>query len=258
MVRALIAGIFSALTLGALGAFVTTRKMSFMGDGVAHASLAGIALAILLGWAPVPVALGFSVIIALLIYFLEKKIKISADMAIAIIFTTGMALGILLLSFYQGYQPELISYLFGNILTISNIDLIAIVAVSVLVLGFLLFFYRRILFSTFDSVGAYLSGLKVWLYDIFLYIAIALAVIVSIKLVGIILVSALLVLPSAISRLFSQSFKSFILLASLSALIIVVSGLILSYYLNLPSGATIVLLGTCLFMVASLIKGLRG
>lgn len=257
MWRAIIAGIFSALLLGSLGVFATTRKMSFMGDGVAHASLAGIALAILLGWAPMFVAIIFAIFIAILIYILEKKSNLSADMAISIIFTGGMALGILFLSYYQGYQPELISYLFGNILTISNEDLFTVITVSLIILTLLIIFYRRILFSTFDPVGAYLSGLRVFLYDIFLYIAIAIAVIVSIKLVGIVLVSALLVLPSAISKIFSKSFKKLIILASILSIIIVLSGLLISYYLNLPSGSAIVLVGILFFILASLFKVIK-
>lgn len=256
MLRAILAGIFSALLLGSLGVFATTRKMSFMGDGVAHASLAGIALAILLGWAPIPVAILFAVFIAIFIYILEKRTNISADMAIAIIFTGGMALGILFLSFYQGYQPELMSYLFGNILTISNYDLLVIIIVSVLILSLLVIFYRKILFSTFDAVGAYLSGIKVWLYDIFLYVAIAIAVIISIKLVGIVLVSALLVLPSAIAKIFSRTFKQLMIMASSFSLIILISGLIISYYFDLPSGATIVLIGILFFILSSLVKAI--
>ncbi|MFH2018879.1 MAG: metal ABC transporter permease, partial [bacterium] len=108
MVRALVSGIFVAVLLGWLGTFVVTRKMSLIGDGIAHASLAGIAMALLLGWAPIPVAVILSIFIASFIYLLEKKTKISSDMAIAVMFTTGMAIGIILLHFYQGYQPELV------------------------------------------------------------------------------------------------------------------------------------------------------
>lgn len=254
MVRALVSGVFVAILLGWLGTFVVTRKMSLIGDGIAHASLAGIALALLVGWAPIPVAIILSVFIASFIYFLEKKTKISSDMAIAVIFTTGMAIGIILLHFYQGYQPELVSYLFGNILTINIYDLWNIVAIGSVILVCLFAFYRKILFSTFDPVGAYLSGIKPWIYDLVLYISTAVAIILSIKLIGIILVSALLVTPSAIARLFSKSFKHFTVLAIFISAIIVFVGLMASYYLDLPSGAVIVLVGTILFLVSYIIK----
>ncbi len=256
MVRALISGSFMAILLGWLGTFVVTRKMSLIGDGVAHASLAGIALALLLGWAPIPVAVVFAVIIAILIYLIEKKTNISSDMAIALMFTTGMAVGIILLHFYQGYQPELVSYLFGNILTINISDFYNILAFGSLILIFLIVFYRQILFSTFDPIGAYLSGLRVWFYDLLLYISVAVAIVLSIKLIGIILVSALLVTPSAIAKLFSKSFKSFVVYTVISSVLVVVSGLLASYFLDLPSGAVIVLVGTLIFTITFVLKKL--
>lgn len=254
MIRAIVSGAFIAVLLGWLGTFVVTRKMSLIGDGIAHASLAGIALALLLGWMPIPTAVIFAVFIAALIYLLEKKTRISSDMAIAVIFTTGMALGIVLLHFYQGYQPELLSYLFGNILAINSYDLFNIIVIGVIILICLFIFYRKILFSTFDPVGAYLSGIKPWVYDLVLYIATAVSIVLSIKLIGIILVSALLVTPSAIARLFVKSFKGFTLLTILLSVFIVIAGLILSYYLDLPSGAVIVLTGTISFIVGYLIS----
>lgn len=254
MQRALFSGIFISILLGWLGTFVVTRKMSLIGDGIAHASLSGIALALLLGWAPIPVAVVLSVFLAGFIYFLERKTKISGDMAIAIIFTTGMALGIILLNFYQGYQPELISYLFGNILTINNFDLFNIIGFGFFIFFILFIFYRKILFSTFDPVGAYLSGIKTWFYDLILYVSTAITVILSIKLVGIILVSALLVTPSAIARLFAKSFKHFTILAIFISASIILIGLTFSYYLDLPSGAMIVLTGTLLFLLSYFIS----
>ncbi|MBU0660627.1 metal ABC transporter permease [Patescibacteria group bacterium] len=256
MIRALIAGGVVAVLLGWLGVFVVTRKMSFIGDGIAHASLAGIALAVLVGWAPIPVAVVFAVIIALGIYMLEQKTNMSSDMAIAMMFTTGMAIGILLLNAYEGYQPELISYLFGNILLINSIDLITIVSVGAAMVLLLALYYRQMLFSTFDPTGAYLSGLKPGRYDMLLYVMTAVTVILSIKLVGIILVSALLVTPSSIAKLFAHSFKQFTILAVVCAVIIVYVGLISSYYLDVPSGAMIILVGTGLFICSLLYQTL--
>lgn len=257
MVRALISGIFIAILLGWLGVFVVTRKMSFIGDGIAHASLAGIAMALLFGWAPIPIAILLAVIFAASIYLIEKKTEVSSDMAIAIMFTTGMAVGIILLNFYQGYQPELISYLFGNILTINSYDLLNVVIIGIIIMAFLLIFHRKLLFSTFDSVGAYMSGYHPWIYDLLLYITTAVVIILSIKLVGIILVSALLVTPSAIAKLFAKSFKSFTILTILISVFVVSSGLIASYYFDLPSGALIILSGTMLFAVGALLKSLK-
>ena len=183
IIRAILVGSFLAVLLGVLGPFIITRKMSFMGDGIAHASLSGVAIALLLGWAPIPLTIILSILIAVFIYFLEKRTNISNDVAIAIIFTTGMSLGVILLSFYQGYQPELISYLFGNILTINNQDIISILIVGFFVLSSFLFFYRKILFSTIDPIGAYLSGIRVRNFDLLLYILTVISIVVSINLV---------------------------------------------------------------------------
>lgn len=257
MLRAFLAGSAVALVLGWLGTFVVIKKMSFIGDGLAHASLAGIALALLVGWAPLPVAIILAVIVAIIIYFLEKKTGLSGDMAIAIMFTTGMAVGIILLHYYQGYQPELISYLFGNILAINYQDLYVILTGSAVILLLLSIFYRRLLFATVDPVGAYLAGLKPWIYDLLLYIMTAVAIILSLKLVGIILVSALLVTPSAISRFYTTSFKSFSIYTAIISWLIVFIGLTASYHLDWPSGATIILTGSTLFFLSALINSFR-
>lgn len=256
MQRAILAGLFSAAILGYLGTFITTRKMSFLGDGIAHASLAGVAAALLFGWSPMPVAILTAIIIAILIYLLEKKAKVSSDSAIGVIFTTGMALGIIILNFYQGYQPELISYLFGNILTINQVDLFTIILVSLGILFTFFFSYRQLVFVTFDREGAYLSGIKPWKYDLLLYVVSAIAIVLSIKLVGIILVSALLVMPSTISKLFAHSFKTFVLWAVIIAIILVEGGLFLSYLFDLPSGATIIIFGAIFLFVSYLFKNI--
>ncbi len=256
MVRALLAGALVALMLGWLGVFVTVRHMSFIGDGLAHASLAGIALAVLLGWAPLPTAVLSSVLVAIAIFFLEKKAKLTSDMAIAIMFSSGLALGVILLSFYKGYQPELISYLFGNILTVNAVDLRSIALSAFVVLATALLFHKRLLFSTIDPEGAHFAGLSPWKYELLLYVLMAAVVVLSIKLVGIVLVSALLVLPSAIARQFTRSFRSFTAWAIIFSLVIVIAGLVISYYLDLPSGATIVLFGASVFFSTSIIASL--
>ncbi len=195
MQRAFAAGGITALLLGALGVYIVSRRMSFLGDGLAHASLAGVALAILFGWAPLPVTLVFSILLAFVLYFFEEKAQIASDMAIGIIFTTGMAIGVILLHFYPGYQPELVSYLFGNILAVTNTDLAIIAGVGAVVLASLFFFSKRLTFVTFDPEGAYLAGLRSSLYVLLLYVFTAVAIVLSIRLLGIVLVSALLILP---------------------------------------------------------------
>lgn len=252
MQRALMAGVIVALLLGSLGVYIVTRRMSFIGEGVAHASLAGVAIALLFGWAPLPVALLLSVFIAIAIFFLEQKSDLTTDMAIGIMLSASLALGVLLLHFHTGYQPELMSILFGNILSVNPANLSITAAIGTVVLGLLYFFSSRLTLITIDPEGAHLAGLNTSAYLLLLYICTAVAVVLSIQIVGIILVTALLVLPSAIGRLLARTFRGFQLAALIFSVAIVVLGLILSYLLDLPSGATIILVGTIFFILVAI------
>ncbi len=254
MQRALIGGAIISLILGWLGTFLVSRKMSFIGDGIAHASLGGIAFAIIAGFAPLPTALLFGVLLAVILFFIEKKTNLSQDTAIGFMFTTSMAVGIILMHFHEGYQPELMSYLFGNILAINTSDVWTIGGIGLMVFILLSTFNRQLTFITFDKDGAYLSGISPARYDLALYILSALAIIASVKLVGIILVSALIITPSAVAKLIAPSFFSFQKIAMVIAFIMSIAGLILSYYLDLPSGALIILVGTAVFILISFIK----
>ena len=195
MQRALLGGAVVSLILGWLGVFITSRNMSFIGAGIAHASLGSIALAIVLGWTPLPVALILSVFLAVALYWLDQKTNVSRDTAIGIIFAAGMALGILLLQYHEGYVPELVGFLFGNILAVKTLDLWLVVAVGGAVLFLLSWFWRQLTFTTVDAEGAQLAGVNRSAIDLLMYVLTAVSVVLSIKLVGIVLVSALLVLP---------------------------------------------------------------
>lgn len=259
MQRAFIAGIILSAAIAYLGIFVVLRRMSFFSDGIAHASLAGIAAAIIFGWNPLPVALLASVVFAVLIYLLERKTKISTDAAIGIIFTAGMALGVVLMSLKAGYQPEMVSFLFGNILSISNGDLWLVAGFSALILAFLIFNRSRIILFSLDHELAHTAGMKPAIYQLLMYVLTAGAVVLGIKMLGIILVSAALIIPVSAAKVFSASFRSLEWWTVAVAEAMMISGIILSYYLNLPTGAVIVLCGAFFFLIASLwqIKGSR-
>jgi len=254
MQRALIVGVVLAVLLASLGIFVTLRKMSFFGDGIAHASLAGIAIAILTGFAPLPVAILWAIFIALVIFRLERSTSLSSDTLIGILFTASMSLGIILMSFTGGYQPELISFLFGSILAIKNFDLILIVVLSAILLIWLAWSFRDLVYMSLNEESADVAGVPTERKTLFLYIALAIATVLGVKILGIILVSALLILPPATGRLISSSFRSFYWITVSIAEITVLSGLVLSYYLDFPSGATIVLTGTLIFFLALVLR----
>ncbi len=251
MQRAVLAGVVLAVLLAVLGVFVVLKRMAFFSDGIAHASLAGVAVGILLSYNPLIVALISAVFFALLIYFLEKRYGLSSDTAIGILFTSGMALGVLLISLSPGYQPELISFLFGNILAINSLELWLIVVVSVAVLAFVLLNLKSLVLLSLDKEMAYVSGVKVELLQLLIYVILAVSVVLGIKVLGIVLVSALLIMPVAIAKFFSKSFKKLLIFSVLFAELIVLLGIVLSYYRDLPTGPTIVLCGTVLFVLSA-------
>lgn len=247
MQRALIAGIVLGLVLAYLGIFVVLRRMAFFSDGIAHASLAGVAIGVLSGFYPLYTALILSVFLALAIYLLEKKTTLPSDAIIGILFSFGMAIGVTLMSFKSGYQPELLSFLFGNILAISTTDLMLIVPLALLLGGLVVFKQKEATLLALNPEFAYISGIKPDIYQPLFYVFLAVAVVLGIKVVGVILVSALLIIPVSTAKLITNSFKSLVSVTVSLSLIMVLAGIFSSYYLDLPTGPTIVLAGVVLF-----------
>ncbi|MBU1126279.1 MAG: metal ABC transporter permease [Patescibacteria group bacterium] len=257
MQRALLAGAILGVLLASLGVIATLRKMAFFGEGVAHASLAGIAIAILVGFAPLPFAIIWAVIIAILIFVLERYTKLPSDSLIGILFTASMAIGVIAMSFTQGYQPELLSFLFGSILTITFTDILVIALISSAILVWLARSMRDLTFLSLNEESAAVQGVAVTAQTLMFYIALAVTTVLGVKILGIILVSALLVLPPATSRMLSSSFKSYMIFSIVISEFVIIFGLILSYLWDLPSGAVIVLLGTVFFLLATLFKAIK-
>ena len=249
MQRALLAGILLALLLAVIGIFVMLKKMAFFGDGIAHASLAGIAIALIAGMSPLLTAIVFSVFVAIIIYYLEKKTNLSSDTIIGIFFTASMSLGVILMSYQEGYQPELISFLFGNILAIKSVELFYIAGFTIALLVFYLIYFRRITLVTFDREMAYISGINATVIELIMYISLAIAVVLGVKILGIVLVSALLIIPPSIAKITARSFRGLFVTSIVISEVITVVGIFLSYKFNWPTGATIVLTGTALFII---------
>jgi zinc transport system permease protein len=253
MQRAFLAGGMVSILLGWLGVFVTARHMSMVGDGIAHASLFFIALGIVLGVYPLTVAVIGAVLLGAGIYALSTYTNVTSDMSTGIVFTGGMALGIVVLQLHDGYVPELMSFLFGNVLAIRPEDIRTIAIGTLLIVTLLVIKRQQLTFLTLDPEGASLAGVRIRLLDLLFHIIVAVAVVLSVKLIGIILVSALLIIPSAIGRRFAKRFIGLQQIAVVVSMVIVLVGLTLSYIYDLPSGATIVLTGIGL-LLASLLK----
>jgi len=253
--RALLAGVFSGALLAILGIFVVLRKMAFFSDGIAHTALSGVAIALLVGQEPLLWAVVLGIVFAAAIFFLEKKTDISPDSLIGILFTSSLALGVVLMNFKAGYQPDLLSFLFGNILTIRSGELWAIIPASVLIGAFIMWNYRKYLLICLNKELAHLAGVRTDLYQFILYVLLAVASILAIKMFGIILVSALLIIPVSFGKLFARNARGLLAISIIFAELIVVGGIVLSLAFNLPTGAVIILTGTALFVLGTIVKG---
>lgn len=251
MQRALIAGVALGLILPFLGVFVTLRRMSFFGDGVAHATLAGVAIGIIAGFSPLLAALGIGVLFGAAVFFLERKTNISSDALIGVLFTGSLALGIVLISLQHGYQPELLSFLFGSILSVSSQDLGIILVFSAVIFVFLLKVLKQFTLLALDKETAWLYGVRTELLDFLFYVLLCVSVVLGVKLLGIILVSALLIIPPTVAKMLAPSFKTLIFGSVIAGEVFIVLGLILSYLLDLPSGATIILVGVAAFFLVT-------
>lgn len=253
-IKAILAAILSGISSGIAGSWIVSKRRVFVTGGVSHSSFGGIGLGYLLGFSPVLGAIIFGVLSALGIEYMSQKTKIREDSAIGIFWSLGMALGIIFIFLAPGYAPNLMSYLFGSILIVSNSDLIALgVANGALILFFLLF-YRTILFVSYDPEYAATNNIPVRTFNYLLMAFTAVILVLNIRIAGIILVISILTIPPTIVNLFSHNFKKVILLSTGISIIGSLSGLIISYYIGLPSGATIVMVMVILFLIARMIK----
>ena len=247
--NAFIMSILLGILFGMLSFFVVMRKMSFLGAGIAHTAFGGVALGVLIGVDPFLTSLGFCIAAAMLIGKLVRFGRISFDMGIGIFFSFSMALGAIFLSLKKGYAFDLMSYLFGNILGVTPADNIIALATLALFAPFIFIFIHRILFMTMDEEVAAVSGVRTELLDTILLIFLAGIIVISIKIVGIILVSALVVLPASFGLLVTRDFRKVILYGILFTVAVMIGGLFLSYYLDTPAGATMVTAGTVLYFL---------
>ena len=257
MQRAFIAALVVGTLCSTIGTFVVLRKLSFIGDGIAHASFAGIVIAYLRGLDYYIGALAVAVVTALGIGFVNRRGRVSLDTAIGVLFTGAFALGVFLMSRVPHYNVDLQSFLFGNILGVSRLDLWIILGLAFIVALSVALLYRALLYTTFDPVVAEASGIHAGFVDYALLVLLALTIIISLESVGIVLVAALLVTPAATAFQLTRRFTPMIALSAAIGAFCAVAGLYASYYLQAASGATIVLLATLLFFAAMAIGRAR-
>ncbi len=248
--NALIASLITAVSCGIIGAYIVARRMVFIGGGITHASFGGIGIGYFLGINPMIGAALFAVLSAFGINYFTRKGNIRQDSSIAIWWSLGMAIGIIFIALKPGYAPNLMSFLFGSILTVTSSDLIFMSIISLITILVFALFFRLIITISFDEEFAKARNMPVNLFNNLLIILSALVIVGSIRVSGVILVLSLLTLPQATSNLFSKKFSSIIILSIIIGFAAMISGLIVSYYTDLPSGATIIVILTFIFIIA--------
>lgn len=240
--RALIGGLLIGVTAPLLGLFLVLRRLSMIGDTLAHVSIAGVALGFLIGVYPIAVGLVFALAASFAIEKLRKAYKTYAELSIAIIMSGGVALASLLFTLGKGFNMTVTSYMFGSIYTLNNTDLIVIGVVTVIVLVLIRLHVKELFLLTFDEEAAAVNGLPVRYYNLMMSVLTALVISASIKIVGALLVSALLTIPAACSLVSARSFRQSVFTVVIVAEIAVIAGLLIAGVWNLAPGATIVLL----------------
>ena len=253
-VKAFLAAVFASISCGIIGGYVVAKRIVFISGGITHASFGGIGLAFFLGFNPLLGAVLFAILSALGIQFFTKVAEIREDSSIAIWWSLGMAVGIIFVFLTPGYTPNLMSYLFGNILTVTTSELWVMFFLVIIILVVFMVFFKPILYIAFDEEFAKTAGLPVGLFNYVTMTLIALTVVLNIRVVGIILILSLLTIPQATANLFTSDFKKLLVLSTLFAFAGSVTGLFISWMLDIPSGAAIIFTLVIVFGVLKLVK----
>ena len=257
MQRAFLASIMIGTLCSAIGVFVVLKVLSFVGAGTAHAAFAGVALAFLLDLNPMGMAIVFALLTVWIAGLLVEKGRMKLDVSIGIFYTSTMAMAIMFIGFMKSYNAELYGYLFGSILSVTPSDLTVIAGLGLAVLAVLFLFYKEFQFIAFDQEMAAASGIPARSLFYLLITLVALTVVVSLKAVGAVLVYAMILIPPASAYQLTHSMKGMMFFSILLGVFSSVSGMFLSFAFDVPSGATIVLLALCLFILTVLFSPKR-
>lgn len=257
MQRALLSGIAISIMCSIVGLFLVLKRHSLFGDALAHVAFGGIALGLFTGVYPILTAYVVAILSAVGVNKLRESTKIPPDSSIAVLLTSGLAIGVILISISGGFTLDLFSFLFGNILLVSNEDLIMILITDAIVVPIIYVLYKRLMLIVFDENQAKVSGLNVtWINTLFIVLA-SITIIASIRLVGVLLISSLIVIPNITALLLGKGFKKTIFISCAISVFSVVFGIVASYYVNLVPSGTIVLTMVSMFIVTIMVKNMR-
>ena len=254
--RALLVGTLIALCCAFLGSFLVLRKLSLIGDGLAHVSFATVALAMLLAASPLLVSIPLVTLASLLILTLSERTGMHGDAAIGLVSSFSIAAGVLVASLAQGFNVDLMSFLFGSILVISHADVLISVALAAVILGAVVLFYNQLFAVTYDEDFARVLGLNTRMINYMTAMLTAMTIALGIRVVGTMLISSLIVFPTVTALQVSKGFKSTIAVAAVVSVACVVLGVFASYVYNLPTGAVIVLFNAAAFLIAASLRKL--
>lgn len=254
MQHALLACLLASIGCGIIGTYVVVKRIGFLAGGIAHSVLAGMGIAYFSGGSPLVGALLAALVSAVLIGWINLKWRQNEDILIAAFWSVGMAIGIIFISRSEGYNIDLMSYLFGNILLVSGQDLYLMLLLDIVIIVLVVMFYRQFLAATFDEEFSRLRGINIEFYYILLLCMVALTVVLLIQIVGLILVLALLILPAASAAQFVHSMRNMMVLSAVFSTFITIAGLILSYEPDLPSGATIIIMAGIFYICSIIIQ----
>lgn len=254
MQNALAAGLLASVACGIVGAYVVVNRIALLSGGIAHAAFGGVGLGFFFGFNPVAGAAVFGVASALGMGIVHRRTRERADTLIAVMWAIGMAIGIVFIDLAAGYKADLMSYLFGSILAVSQADLAIMLALDVAIVVLVYLFFKELLAISFDETYAEVSRVPVDAIYLMLLCLVALTVVMLMQIVGLIMVIALLTIPAAISAQWTRTLKSTMALSVALSAVFVTVGLWLSYWLNLTSGATIILVAGAAYLVSLLVR----
>ena len=257
MQRALISAIAISVICSIVGLFLVLKRQSLFGDALAHVTFGGISLGLFIGIYPLWTAYIVAILSAVGVNKLRESTKIPPDSSIAVLLTSGLAIGVILISISGGFTLNLYSILFGNILLVSNDDVIIILITDAIVIPVIYIFYKKLILITYDEKQAKVSGLNVtWINTLFFILA-SITIIASIRLVGVLLISSLIVIPNITALMLGKGFKKTIFISCAISIFSVVSGIVISYYLNLAPSGTMVLIMISMFLVTIIAKNMK-
>lgn len=257
LVRALLGGILVSLCASLLGVSLVLKRYSMIGDGLSHVSFGALSVAMAIGWSPLKVSIPVVILAAFFLLRITESGKIKSDAAIAMISASALAIGIVVTSLTTGMTTDVSSYMFGSILAMSREDVGLSVLLSVVVLGLFVFCYNKVFAVTFDENFARATGVRVGMYNVLIAVLTAVTIVLGMRMMGAMLISSLIIFPAITSMRLFKSFRGVVLSSGFLSVVCFCIGMVVSYRLSTPAGASVVLVNLAAFVVFTFCQGLR-